>query len=222
MITAPELFNQWAQDGRAEGMERGHFTRAEPALKAMPIEAGHKCLDVGCGNGWATRWMRRKAGPFGFAAGIDAAPEMIERAKAQTREAGVQYRRTEFTKLPWKEAFFDHAFSMEALYYAPDLAAALDAIAHVVKPGGTLSVVTDFYEENPHCHSWPTDVGVAMNLMDVPTWSAALEASGFAVKRTWRSLDPRPADPSWSPERTTSEMHFRTEVGSLVLEGVRS
>jgi arsenite methyltransferase len=220
MTTAPELFDDWAKDGRAEGMELGHFTRAEPALEAMGIQPGEKCLDVGCGNGWATRWMRRKSGPFGFAAGVDAAPEMIERAKAQTRESSVQYRRTEFTKLPWKQDFFDHAFSMEALYYAPDLAAALDAIAHVVRPGGSLTVVTDFFEENPHCHSWPTDLGISMHLLDEEAWTSALGAAGFNVDKTWRSLDARPADPTWSAERTESTMQFRREIGSLVLHGV--
>jgi ubiquinone/menaquinone biosynthesis C-methylase UbiE len=222
VTTAPELFDLWARDGRAEGMERGHFARAEPALEAMGIQPGQKCLDVGCGNGWATRWMRRKAGPYGFAAGVDAAPEMIERAKAHTEESGVQYRCTDFARLPWKEAFFDHAFSMEALYYAPDLGAALAAIAHVVRPGGGIAVVTDFYGENPGCHSWPADLGLTMTLLDEAGWAAALEAAGFSVTRTWRSLDPRPADPSWSPERAERELAFRRDIGSLVLQGVRA
>lgn len=221
MTTAPELFDQWALSGRAEGMERGHFTRAEPALEAMDIQAGDKCLDIGCGNGWATRWMRRKAGPFGFAAGVDAASEMIDRAKAQTRESSVQYRCTDFASLPWKDAFFDQAFSMEALYYAPDLGAALQAVARVLKPGAGLTVVTDFYAENPHCLAWPDDMGVVMHLLSEEGWGEALEAAGFSVERRWRSLDARPADPSWSSERAERELHFRREVGALVLHARR-
>ena len=221
MTTAPDLFDKWAVNGRAEGMERGHFTRAEPALQAMNIQPGDKCLDLGCGNGWATRWMRRAAGPFGFAAGVDAASEMIDRARAQTRESSVQYRCTDFATLPWKEGFFDHAFSMEALYYAPELGAALSALAHVVKPGGSLTVVTDFYAENAHCLSWPDDMGIVMHLLSEAGWAEALDTAGFTVERSWRSLDARPADPLWSEERAARELHFRQEVGALVVSGRR-
>ena len=49
------LFDQWALNGRAEGMERGHEARAIQALEAMPIKLDDKLLDLGCGNGWARR-----------------------------------------------------------------------------------------------------------------------------------------------------------------------
>lgn len=216
-ITAPELFDDWARAGRAEGMEQGHSTRAEEALVALGVQPGDKCLDLGCGNGWATRWMKAKAGKFGFAAGVDASAEMIERAKAQSEAYGNPYRCSRFDELVWKDEHFDRAFSMEALYYALDVDAALAELARVLKVGGSFVFVTDFYEENPHCHGWPGDLGIPMALLPEAEWAERLEAVGLGVQRRWRCLDPRPADPAWDAGRTESEMNFRREIGSLAI-----
>ncbi len=216
-ITAPELFDDWARHGRAEGMERGHSTRAEEALIALDVQAGDSCLDLGCGNGWATRWMKGKAGKFGFAAGVDASQEMVDRAKAQSESYGTQYRCSMFEDLVWKDEHFDRAFSMEALYYALDVDAALASLARVIKLGGSFAFVTDFYVENPHCHSWPDDLDIPMQLMPEGEWAERIEAVGLRVQRRWRCLDPRPADPSWDAARSEQEMNFRREIGSLAI-----
>ncbi len=186
------LFDDWARNGRAEGMERGHKPRAIQALEDMPIDLGDKLLDLGCGNGWATLWLREKAGNFGAAVGVDAAPEMVARAKAaHGTHYGLSFRQASFDKLVWKDAFFNHAFSMEALYYAIDLGAALTEVWRVIKPGGTLTVCTDFYEENPECHGWPEVMGIPMTMLSEAGWSQALQDAGFVVERSWRCLDRR-------------------------------
>lgn len=209
-----ELFSTWAETGRAEGMERGHFVRAVQALEAMEVRAGDRCLDLGCGNGWATRWMAERAGS---AHGIDASPAMVERARSVEREA-VTFEVRSFTELPWPGRF-DHAFSMEALYYAADLDAALRAIAVALAPGGQLTVVTDFYAENPHCHDWPERMGIPMNLLSEAGWAAALERAGLAVEACWRCLDPRPVDGDKDPRERSAEQDFRRNVGALALRG---
>jgi len=211
-----DLFDDWARRGRAEGMERGHQPRAIQALSDMPIALGDKLLDLGCGNGWATRWMKDKAGKFGAAVGVDAAPEMVARAtELHANQYGLSFRQASFDALVWKDAFFDHAFSMEALYYAADVGAALREIHRVLKPGGTLTVCTDFYEENPHCHGWPAMMGIPMTLWSEARWGSELEAAGFTVERSWRCLDPRPvADDA---EDAAATRDFRQNIGSLAV-----
>ncbi|HCP46315.1 MAG TPA: SAM-dependent methyltransferase [Deltaproteobacteria bacterium] len=221
--TTEGLFDDWALRGRAEGMERGHEARALQALEAMPIALGEKLLDLGCGNGWASRWLSRKTGSFGFVAGVDLSSEMIARAKEVSgTRYGVQFRQTSFTDLPWSDGFFDHGFSMEALYYAEDLGAALASVGRVLRPGGTLTICVDFYEENPHCLGWPEMMGIPMVLLSEDGWSDALETAGFQVQQRWRCLDPRPVDPSLPDDERRAEENFRTEVGSLAIRGVRA
>ena len=211
------LFDDWALRGRAEGMERGHQPRAIQALLDIPIELGDKVLDLGCGNGWATRWLRDATGNFGAAVGVDAAPEMVARAKAaHGTHYGLSFRQASFDSLIWKDGFFAHAFSMEALYYAADLGAGLREIRRVLKPGGTLTVCTDFFEENPHCHGWPAMMGVPMNLLPEAGWAEELVAAGFVVDRSWRCFDPRPAEDEDPSERAATS-DFRANIGSLAI-----
>ena len=217
-----EVFDDWAERGRAEGMEAGHGARAQAALDAIPLESGQRVLDLGCGNGWATRWLRAQTGPGGSAVGVDAAPLMVERARSQSEAVGgVSFEVALFEALPWGAGEFDHAFSLEALYYSVDLPEALREIRRVLKPGGTLTIGTEFYEENPHCHGWPDMMQIPMKLMAEQGWIGALEAAGFKVTKTFRCLDPRPVDPEWSAEKQASERQFRTEIGALALCAVR-
>jgi ubiquinone/menaquinone biosynthesis C-methylase UbiE len=216
------LFDEWALNGRAEGMERGHEGRAVQALEAMPIVLDDKLLDLGCGNGWASRWLRKRTGRFGFVAGVDASAEMVRLAKQVSgARNSVQFRQALFEDLPWSDEFFHHAFSMEALYYAPDLGAALKSVARVLRPGGTLTVCTDFYQENPHCHGWQEMMGVTMHLLSQEQWVAALAKAGLSLDSAWRCYDSRPVDESKPAQERAAEEHFRTEVGSLALRATR-
>ena len=216
------LFDEWALNGRAEGMERGHQSRAIQALEAMPIRLNDKLLDLGCGNGWASRWLRSKTGRFGFVAGVDASEEMVRLAKqVSSARNSVQFRQCRFEDLPWTDGFFDHAFSMEALYYALDLPLALRSIARVIRPGGTLTICIDFFEENPHCHGWQAMMGVPMTLLSEAEWRTVLDDAGLEVEAAFRCYDPRPVDADKSEQERAAEEHFRTEIGSLALRAVR-
>ncbi len=177
------LFDDWARQGRAEGMEAGHQPRALAGLEQVPVALGDAILDLGCGNGWATRWLRAAAGEGGSAVGLDAAPEMITRAtEASTGLHGLDFRVGAFGTLPWDDGSFQHAWSFEALYYAPDLDVALAEIHRVVTPGGTLTIGTDFYEEHEESRGWPAMMGIPMELLSADGWQARLEGSGFAIE----------------------------------------
>jgi arsenite methyltransferase len=221
-LDAEALFDDWAQRGRAEGMERGHSVRGVQALRQIPIENGQRLLDLGCGNGWATRWLAVQTGNTGSAIGVDAAAGMIALAREhQHNSSTVRFERCTFTELPFADASFDHAFSMEALYYATELAPALDSIARVVKSGGTLTICVDYFTENPHSVAWPTNVGVPMIRLSEHGWQAALESAGFEVKASFRCLDDRPVDPSRPEEERAAKLDFQTRIGTLALRGQR-
>jgi ubiquinone/menaquinone biosynthesis C-methylase UbiE len=215
-----QVFEDWASSGRAEGMERGHKNRALQALEQMPIEAGDRLLDLGCGNGWATRWLLSRAGGGSRATGIDVAPSMLARADRQSAGLrGINFTSAAFDDLPWPDASFDHAFSMEALYYAPDLPAALRSVARVLRPGGTLTSCIDFFEENPYSAGWPAMLNVTMLRLSVADWCAAFVEAGFVVDACFRCNDPRPADPTASEQEQRETTDFRQNIGSLAIRG---
>ena len=214
--TTESTFDEWAVNGRAEGMETSHRPRAIVALQQIPIESGQRVLDLGSGNGWATRWLAQAAGPNGKADGVDLSAKMIARARTLDVDNGqVSYHQASFSKLPFEEASFNHAFSMEALYYAEDLSLALREISRVLVDGGSLCVCTDFYTENPHCLGWPDMMQIPMQLLSQSEWTGFFERAGFQNIRTHRCLDTRAVDPETSDE----EQHFRQKIGALAILG---
>lgn len=219
MTAIPEtvaLFDDWANQGRAEGMEEGHLPRALIALARIDVRAGDRILDLGCGNGWATRLLRQRAGDDGSAVGVDASVPMVERARVASAGApGLTFQRGVFETLPFDDASFDHVFSFEALYYSSDLSQSLAEIRRVLRPGGSLTIGTDHYLENEDSHSWSADLSVPMEMMSEAQWGERVRLAGFESVETFRCLDPRPVDPTWSAAKQATVRHFRTVVGTL-------
>lgn len=217
LIKTAELFDTWAQRGKAEGMESGHSPRALHALERISLKSGQRILDLGCGNGWATRWMRERLGD-GEAYGIDASALMIERAQSQSEAiSGLHFSVGEFEKLSFPDQHFDHIFSFEALYYSIDLQQALSEIKRVLKTQGTLTLGTDYYQENPQCHDWQDRMQIPMTLLSTESWREQISAAGLTVVEDFRCLDPRPVDESLSEAEQLKIRSFREEIGSLAI-----
>src|SRR4051794_16606564 len=78
-------FNQWAEGGKGEEMERHHISITEQTLAMMNLKPGDRVLDLGCGAGWATRLMAQQVACEqnpGQVIGVDVSDEMIRRARA--------------------------------------------------------------------------------------------------------------------------------------------
>ena len=71
------LFDRLATDGTADRYEALYDDVARQVLEAMEVRPGHQLLDVGCGAGWMTRRLGKKA-PGAQAVGIDAALDALE------------------------------------------------------------------------------------------------------------------------------------------------
>lgn len=202
-----DTFDDWARSGRDEGMEMGHSKTALPLLESIRFEGGTRFLDLGCGNGWAAR----TAAQWGARArGIDASPEMVERARALAAKdkLPVRFQAGDFEALPFKDDEFDIAWSMEALYYAEDPDEVLWEVKRVLQPGGVFHVLLDYYEENEASHDWPQQTGVPMVLRSGPQWAQAFVDAGFQDVQITRLKAPEDEDvgqDDW--KRTEGTLH---------------
>jgi len=213
-------FNEWARSGRAEGMADGHADVVGQVIARMGIKAGQQTLDLGCGNGWATRLLGQAA-PGAGAVGIDVAPEMIKAAEAlHDFTYRARYEVGRFEQMDFNDGKFDRIFSMEALYYSVDLEKALGELLRVLKPGGSADVIVDRFKESPHTESWATTCGIDMLWLGTEEWQAAFEQAGFTGVTTERLIDSRGpgdeaqfmADEHATDFQTHRELH---EAGSL-------
>lgn len=177
-----EIFDEWAQRGRAEGMEAGHSLSARVGFERLGLESGDRYLDVGCGNGYTVRWAAAVVGDDGRGFGLDLSPEMVARAKeASAGLANVEFHVAPFPQHDLAHGSFRGIFSMEVLYYLADVEGALREIAALLAPGGRFACVVDYYKENEASHGWPEDLGCPMSLLSMKGWRGAFEAAGLDV-----------------------------------------
>jgi SAM-dependent methyltransferase len=121
-----------------------------------PLKPGEKVLDIGCGGGVDTFVAAFLVGPTGQAVGVDATPEMLERARRNQLEvplAGVAFLPASAEDLPFRNQSFHVVISNGVFNLIPDKASALTEALRVLKPEGRFmvadQVLTGELPENP-------------------------------------------------------------------------
>jgi len=106
-------------------------------------DAGARVLEAGCGVGAQTVTLARNS-PDAHFVSIDIAEDSLAEAAALIERehlTNVAFRRADVYDLPFDEASFDHVFVCYLLEHVPDPDGALTALARVLKPGGTMTVI---------------------------------------------------------------------------------
>ncbi len=103
------------------------------------VGAGDRVLDVACGTGNATI---PAAAAGGVATGLDITPELLEDARRNAAEAGVDVEWVEgdAEALPFEDASFDVVLSTFGCMFAPNHGRAAAEIARVLAPGGRVGI----------------------------------------------------------------------------------
>ncbi len=188
-----EVFGEWAEIGKDEGMAKGHESAVGQLLESvLPVERPFSFLDAGCGNGWVVR----KVGQLpncSRSEGVDGSVQMIE--KARSIDPSGRYHLADLTT--WKpETSFDIVHSMEVFYYIADPLALLQSIsASWLNAGGKLVMGIDYYAENTTSHDWPEKTQInQMKLLSISEWVALFQLAGFSDVQS-RQID---AKPGWA------------------------
>ena len=83
MDKVSKKFDEWAINGKAESMEKGHGVNVIKFLKKISFDKSFSFLDVGCGNGWVVRYVSDMS-TCKKAVGIDKSKKMIMQAVSYT------------------------------------------------------------------------------------------------------------------------------------------
>ncbi|MDX6749373.1 class I SAM-dependent methyltransferase [Geminicoccaceae bacterium 1502E] len=108
-----------------------------PAIRALlPALTSKRVADLGCGFGWASRWFRDQGAASVLA--LDLSRNMIERARADTEDSGIDYRIADLETLELPEAAFDLVYSALTFHYIRDLGRLIRMIHAALAHGGDL------------------------------------------------------------------------------------
>jgi len=161
----------------------------EITLDLARLKPGEKVLDVGCGTGSLAIAARKRVGPSGAVGGIDAAPEMVARARKKAARAGadVRFETAVIESLPFDSGEFDVVLSSLMIHHLPRKirAAAFAEVHRVLKTTGRFLAVdfkppTGALSRSLAAHG----LGHGMARNEIGDNIPLLEAAGFCVQST--------------------------------------
>jgi len=143
-------------------------------------------LDLGSGAGVDCFLAARRVGDSGRVIGVDMTPEMLARARANARAAGlanVEFRLGEIEALPVADDCVDVILSNCVINLSPDKRRVFQEAFRVLRPGGRLAIsdvvaTADIPEEalrDPAMHS-----GCVSGAVSVDQLERLLSDAGFA------------------------------------------
>ena len=175
-----EEFNQWVRDGRSSALESHHRCFVEDMISHMSIQPRDRILEIGCGEGWASRELASLV-PEGLVVGLDVSDEMLHKARAQSVDCeNLLLVWGEAESIPWQEKFFSKAVCVEAFYYFESPEKTLREIYRVLSPGGSLWVLNHLSRENEFTLDWLPQMKVPVHLPSAEEYRKLFEACGFA------------------------------------------
>jgi SAM-dependent methyltransferase len=159
------------------------------------LHEGETVLDLGSGAGADVLISARRVGATGKAIGLDMTDEMLELARANAREAGVE--NVEFVKgyieeLPLPDASVDVVISNCVINLSADKPRVLGETARILRPGGRFAVSDVIADEDmdeatrADMAAWTGCVAGALTRAE---YESALTAAGFVdveVRETHR------------------------------------
>jgi arsenite methyltransferase len=159
------------------------------------LHEGEIVLDLGSGAGTDVLISARRVGPTGKAIGLDMTDEMLELARANATEAGVE--NVEFLKgyieqMPLARESVDVVISNCVINLSGDKAAVIREAARVLRPGGRFAVsdvIADKDMDEPIRADMAAWTGCVAGALTEAEFRAALEAAGFdeiAIRETHR------------------------------------
>jgi SAM-dependent methyltransferase len=131
----PTFFNGYTQLPR-----QLHGLSAAPeweVLKSMlPLVQDLRVADLGCGFGWASRWLRENGALS--VVGYDLSQNMIARARIDTQDQAISYQVADLETLQLPYQTFDLIHSALAFHFVKDFDRLVAMMYRSIVPGGAL------------------------------------------------------------------------------------
>ena len=173
-----EIFSDWVDLGKDDGMEKNHSESVKTMLNiVLKNLEDFTFIDAGCGNGWVVRMVSEMDSCFS-AVGVDGSLKMIDKAKSLDNVSKYECAEISVWKPNQKK---DVVHSMEVFYYFKDPLVVLKNIYdNWLNIDVKFIMGIDYYYENKTSHNWPEKTNVdTMTLLSTQEWKNIVSKAGF-------------------------------------------
>ena len=165
-------------------MNRGHSSLTDWGLPHVAVGARDVVLDVGCGGGRTVGKLATLARE-GRVCGLDHSETSVAVSRRANRrwiaEGRVEIRQGSVSALPYADATFDLVTAVETHFFWPDLPHDLQEVRRVLKPGGRVLLIAEFYNGGKHTrYAERLSRFVGMASLTVDEHRELLSKAGFA------------------------------------------
>jgi cyclopropane fatty-acyl-phospholipid synthase-like methyltransferase len=130
---------QWIRDN---ALGENALCQVESLARRLPLRAGMRVLDLGCGKATSSIFLAREFGIEAWAADGSTSPtENRKRAIEMECEASVFPLRVDAHSLPFAKEFFDAVIAIDSFLYFGTDERYLGYLIQFIKPGGFIGVV---------------------------------------------------------------------------------
>ncbi|MGH7390956.1 MAG: methyltransferase domain-containing protein [Candidatus Rokuibacteriota bacterium] len=113
-------------------------------LRFVPVRAGDRVLEVGCGSGVVLRDLAARVGPRGRVVGADPSRWLLDAASrlldGHPLRGRIALRTADGARLPFAAGRFDVTVAVTVLLHVADPLAVVREMARVTRPGGRVAV----------------------------------------------------------------------------------
>lgn len=118
-----------------------HFTQKR-VLSLLNEPENQRLLDMGCGTGWAVRYLASLPRNSGEFYGVDISSRMIEIAEGNCAgHENAHFYRADAAALPFEGDFFDSIVCTSSFHHYFSPSRVLDEVYRVLKPGGKVYIM---------------------------------------------------------------------------------
>ena len=165
-------------------MNKRHGGVTDWGLTHVDIGRSDVILDVGCGGGRTVGKLAARASA-GRVVGIDYSGESVRASQRENAEligrGRVAIEQASVSLLPFPDDTFDLVTAIETHFWWPNLPQDMVEVHRVVKPGGRIAIIAEFYNGGKHTKyagRLSGVVGIASLTLD--EHRALLERGGFS------------------------------------------
>jgi SAM-dependent methyltransferase len=112
-------------------------------LRRVPVRAGARVLEVGCGTGVVARDLAALVGRRGVVTAVDPSATLLARARSLSRGAAggrIVFRRGDGHRLPFADGRFDVSLAVTVILHVADPLRVAAEMVRVTRPGGRVAL----------------------------------------------------------------------------------